>query len=144
MLIATQTTSPTLTSLDLPVGGMDCADCAAHIERAVRALPGVHDVQVLVAAERATVREVAAAEPLEAGRRDVGQIIGWGALGMVAVVVIVAALGEQLGVFDAPPFLTICLLGRKNMIAGALRTDWRRGCWLARAPMWRFGRSFGR
>jgi len=49
----TTTPAPQRTSLDLPVGGMDCADCAAHIERAVRALPGVHDVQVLVAAERA-------------------------------------------------------------------------------------------
>jgi P-type Cu+ transporter len=48
----TTTSHPQHTSLDLPVGGMDCADCAAHIERAVRALPGVHDVQVLVAAER--------------------------------------------------------------------------------------------
>jgi copper chaperone CopZ len=64
----TTTPAPQRTSLDLPVGGMDCADCAAHIERAVRALQGVHDVQVLVAAERAT--------PPEAERRDVGQIIG--------------------------------------------------------------------
>lgn len=122
--MTTITTPPKLTSLDLPVGGMDCADCAAHIEQVVRALPGVQDVQVRVAAERATVtfdpnvvapgqikaaigeagytvREVAAAEPLEAGRRDVGQIIGWGALGMVAVVVVIAALGERLGFFDA-------------------------------------------
>jgi uncharacterized membrane protein len=29
--------------------------------------------------------------------------------------------------FDAPPFLTICLLGRKTLIASALRTHWRRG-----------------
>jgi P-type Cu+ transporter len=119
----TTTSNPQCTSLDLPIGGMDCADCATHIERALRALPGVHDVQVLVAAERATVsfdpaqvtpgqikaaigeagytvREVAA-EPLAAERRDVGQIIGWGALGMVALVVIIAALGERLGLFDA-------------------------------------------
>jgi P-type Cu+ transporter len=152
----TTTTPPELTSLDLPVGGMDCADCAAHIERALRALPGVHDVQVRVAAERATVtfdpklvalaqikatigeagytvREVAAAEPLEAGRRDVGQIIGWGALGMVAVVVMIAALGERLGLFDAAlerlpwwlPALAI-LLGGWRVFYGVLRAA-RRG-----------------
>jgi P-type Cu+ transporter len=34
---------------------MDCADCTAHIERSVRALPAVYYVQVLIAAERATV-----------------------------------------------------------------------------------------
>ena len=154
--MATTTTPTTLTSLDLPVGGMDCADCAAHIERAVRALPGVHDVQVLVAAERAavrfdpaqvtlgqikaaiseagyTVREVAAAEPLEAGRRDVGQIIGWGALGMVVVVVVLAALGERLGLFDAAlerlpwwlPALAIGL-GGWHVFYGVLRAA-RRG-----------------
>ncbi len=152
----TTTTPQKLTSLDLPVGGMDCAECAAHIERAVRALPGVRDVQVLVAAERATVsfdpaqvtlgqikaaigeagytvREVAAAEPLEAGRRDVGQIIGWGALGMVAVVVVIAALGERLGLFDAAlerlpwwlPALAI-LLGGWRVFYGVLRAA-RRG-----------------
>src|SRR5882724_1946193 len=152
----TTTPAPQRTSLDLPVGGMDCADCAAHIERAVRALPGVHDVQVLVAAERATVsfnpaqvtpgqikaaigeagytvREVAAAAPPEAGRRDVGQIIGWGALGMVAVVVIIAALGERLGFFDAAlerlpwwlPALAI-LLGGWRVFYGVLRAA-RRG-----------------
>jgi P-type Cu+ transporter len=148
--------APQRTSLDLPVGGMDCADCAAHIERAVRALPGVHDVQVLVAAERATVsfnpaqvtpgqikaaigeagytvREVTAAAPPEGGRRDVSQIIGWGALGMVAVVVIIAALGERLGFFDAAlerlpwwlPALAI-LLGGWRVFYGVLRAA-RRG-----------------
>jgi len=152
----TTTPAPQRTSLDLPVGGMDCADCAAHIERAVRALPGVHDVQVLVAAERATVsfnpaqvtpgqikaaigeagytvREVAAAAPPDAGRRDVGQIIGWGALGIVAVVVIIAALGERLGFFDAAlerlpwwlPALAI-LLGGWRVFYGVLRAA-RRG-----------------
>ncbi len=111
-------------TIDLLVEGMDCPDCVAPIEQAVRTLPGVHEVQVLVSAGRATVtfdpdlvtparikaavdeagytvREpTAGAEPVEAGRRDVGEIIGWGVLGMVAVVVLVAALGERLGVFD--------------------------------------------
>ena len=36
----------------------------------------------------------------EAARRDVGQIIGWGVLSIVAAVVLVAALGERLGIFD--------------------------------------------
>lgn len=108
--------------VDLPVEGMDCQSCALHIQEAVGKLQGVENVQVLVGAERVTmiydpdrvttgeiqaaineagytVRELDSTAP-EAARRDVGQIIGWGVLGMVAVVVLVAALGERLGVFD--------------------------------------------
>ena len=117
------------TTITLPVAGMDCASCAAHIETAVKQLPGVTQVQVLVAAERATVTYnpeqvgrdqivgaigqagyrvpdtgastvvVEAAPP--ATRQKVGTIIGWGVLGIVALVVVIAALGEQLGIFDA-------------------------------------------
>ncbi len=38
---------------------------------------------------------------LASSRRDVGQVIGWAALGGVAAVVILASVGERLGVFDA-------------------------------------------
>lgn len=108
---------------DIAVAGMDCADCAAPIERAVRRLPGVQDVQVLVSAGRVSVTiepgHVTSAhlraavgeagftviEPTghpepEAARRGVGEILGWGALALVAVVVVLAALGEWVGVFD--------------------------------------------
>lgn len=116
----------TKTTLTLAVAGMDCASCATHIEAAIRGLPGVEQVQVLVAAERATVTydpecvertqiigaihhagyrvlEDTIAEPSEThgpAERTISSILGWGVLGMVALVVIVAALGEQLGVFD--------------------------------------------
>ncbi|MCC6177386.1 MAG: cadmium-translocating P-type ATPase [Chloroflexi bacterium] len=112
------------TSIDLPIAGMDCADEAAHIEAAVGRLAGVHEVRALVAAQRATVtydpdavtpaqivaaigetgcsvRQPAAVDTTTKSQRDVGQIIGWGALGMVAAVVLVAALGERLGLLDA-------------------------------------------
>jgi Cd2+/Zn2+-exporting ATPase/Cu+-exporting ATPase len=42
--------------LEVPVKGMDCADCAVHVQRAIAALPGVESVQVLLAAEKAVVR----------------------------------------------------------------------------------------
>jgi P-type Cu+ transporter len=108
--------------VNLPVEGMDCQSCALYIQEAVGKLHGVENVQVLVGAERVTVtydpdrvttrelkaaineagytvRELDSAAP-EVARRDVGQIIGWGVLGMVVLVVLVAALGERLGVFD--------------------------------------------
>ncbi|HEY0606252.1 MAG TPA: cation-translocating P-type ATPase [Herpetosiphonaceae bacterium] len=110
-------------TITLPIAGMDCTSCAAHIETAVGKLPGVQAAHVLFAAERATViydpdlvtvgqikttigqagytvRETTAAEPSPTAQPDVGAIIGWGVLGMVAIVVLVAALGEQLGLFD--------------------------------------------
>ncbi len=116
----------TKTTITLPVAGMDCASCAVHVEEAVRKLPGVENVQVLVAAERATVtynpeqlgREQIVGAIGQAGysvpdatntegvevhapsERKVSSIIGWGVLGIVALVVIVSSLGEQLGLLD--------------------------------------------
>ncbi len=116
----------TTTTITLPVAGMDCASCAVHVEEAVKKLPGVEKVQVLVAAERATVTynpeqlgrehiinaigeagysvpDATRAEVVEAqapSQHQVSSIIGWGVLGIVALVVIVASLGEQLGLLD--------------------------------------------
>jgi len=39
----------------LPVTGMSCANCALNIERNVKKLEGVYDVNVNFAAEQATV-----------------------------------------------------------------------------------------
>lgn len=115
------------TRIDLPVEGMDCASCAAHIQDAVRKLPGIADVQVLVSAERATVTfdpehvtrddikaaihsagytvpepvpALASAESRVSAGWDIGQLFSWAILGMVALVVVVATLGEQVGMFD--------------------------------------------
>src|SRR6266542_1603738 len=38
--------SSTLKSISLPVQGMSCASCVAHVERALNDLPGVSDVVV--------------------------------------------------------------------------------------------------
>ncbi|MDW8102770.1 MAG: heavy metal translocating P-type ATPase [Anaerolineae bacterium] len=42
-------------SLTLPVSGMTCASCAAHVEEALKAVPGVISASVNLATERATV-----------------------------------------------------------------------------------------
>ncbi|MDP9471372.1 MAG: cadmium-translocating P-type ATPase [Chloroflexota bacterium] len=47
--------SPKPTTVDLPIVGMDCASCATQVEGAIKQLPGVEDVRVLIAAERASV-----------------------------------------------------------------------------------------
>src|SRR5688572_8979390 len=40
----------------LEVGGMDCASCVAHVEKALRQVPGVESAQVNLARGRASVR----------------------------------------------------------------------------------------
>ena len=42
--------------VDLPIGGMSCASCAARVEKAIAGVPGVDDCNVNFATETATVR----------------------------------------------------------------------------------------
>lgn len=131
-------------TINLPIGGMDCAGCARHVEGALARLPGVAEVQVLLSAERATVTYDATRVNLDQMRVAVEQagysvkaveppsplttrphpspltnhqspstkhqsrlshllspaVLSWGLLGFVALVVIGAAIGERLGVFE--------------------------------------------
>ena len=43
-------------TLEIPIQGMDCAECTQHVQRAIAALPGVQTVDVLLGAEKAIVR----------------------------------------------------------------------------------------
>jgi len=43
-------------TLELPVHGMDCGDCAKGVQKAIAALPGVESVNVLLTSEKAVVR----------------------------------------------------------------------------------------
>ena len=139
----------------LHIGGMDCAECAGNVEEAIRELPGVSRVQVLLGAERATVaynpqtvttdamktavKEVGytATKPLadspEVAQKDVGQIIGWGVLGMVVLVVLLAAVGERFGIFDQaierlPWWVSalVLLIGGYQIFWGFLKDTWQR------------------
>jgi Cd2+/Zn2+-exporting ATPase/Cu+-exporting ATPase len=142
--------------MDVPVQGLCCLDEAAQVEAALRALPGVRDVRALVSAERATVtfdahavtfeqirqaingagfavRQPAVAETAREGRRELGQVLGWGVLAFVAVVVLVATAGERLGLLDGAlewlpwwvPALAI-LLGGWPVLRGVVQSA-RRG-----------------
>ncbi|MDE3076162.1 MAG: cation-translocating P-type ATPase, partial [Chloroflexota bacterium] len=82
--------------------------------------------------ECAPEREPTAKGPA-AAQRDVGQIIGWGVLSIVALVVILAALGERLGIFEQAleqlpwwiPALAI-VIGGWPIFKGVARSVWRR------------------
>src|SRR5438067_774648 len=44
------------TKLEIPVHGMDCAECSMHVQHALAALPGVEDVHVLLSSEKAVLQ----------------------------------------------------------------------------------------
>lgn len=118
------TSAKTFNQIELSVSGMDCHDEVVEIESAVGKLAGVHEVRAMLTAERvavtydpsvATPQEIEAAigttgcsvvpegaeaHPVDESKRDVGNVIGWGALAMVAAIVAMAALGERVGVLD--------------------------------------------
>ena len=43
------------TEFELPIEGMTCASCVGRVEKALKAVPGVQDVTVNLATERASV-----------------------------------------------------------------------------------------
>ncbi len=44
------------TQLEVPVRGMDCAECTIHVQQRLSALPGVSDVRVLLSSEKAVLQ----------------------------------------------------------------------------------------
>jgi Cu+-exporting ATPase len=47
---------PVVETIELGVGGMTCASCVSHVEKALKAVPGVLEASVNLATERASVR----------------------------------------------------------------------------------------
>ncbi len=113
------------TTIDIPINGMDCAECTQHVRHAIAGLPGVRAVEVYLASERATVEidpsrvtldairaavadagyavpentSAAAAAP-EAAERGFVRRIGVILAAVVGFVLFVIVAGEWLGLFD--------------------------------------------
>jgi len=132
--------------LELPVRGMDCAECASTVKNAVARLPGVSEVNVLLAAERADVtfnaalvdeiairRAVRAAgyeladAPAESGTSPLAtqaaRMTRWGMTlfaGVAGVVVLIVVLGEWLGLLEAAQAAVPWPLALAVVLAGGL------------------------
>jgi len=137
-------------TIEVPVLGMDCAECTQHVQHAIAALPGVRAVDVLLAAEKAIVR----LDPLRVDRQAVARAVeGAGykvatdrrdeARGLrrsvsrlliivVGLVLAMVVVGEWLGAFDWltrrlpwPLGLAAVLVGGfpvfRNVVRAALR-----------------------
>ncbi|MBI5932497.1 MAG: cation-translocating P-type ATPase [Chloroflexi bacterium] len=114
-------------TLEIPVHGMDCAECTEHVHKAISSLPGVEKVDVFLAAEKAIVRldpasvtmtdlraavssagysvpsDVEAGAALASGldprafTRQVLTILGV----LFAVILFIVIVGEGLGLFES-------------------------------------------
>jgi copper chaperone CopZ len=57
--------------LEVPIDGMDCMECTQHVQRAIAALPGVKQVDVFLASEKAVIQLDPSLTNLPAIRRAV-------------------------------------------------------------------------
>ncbi len=60
-----------LKTMQVPVQGMDCAECTLHVQHAIAALPGVETVSVYLASEKAVIQYDPARVDLPAIRKAV-------------------------------------------------------------------------
>lgn len=111
-------------TLELPIGGMDCAACAKKVQRALKKLPGVVNVEVLLSAEKAVIDhdpKLVTREALQATVEKVGFTVPapqaadtaytiqgnllqrqlFTLLGVLfGVILFLVVIGEGLGLFD--------------------------------------------
>lgn len=136
----------TLEIIELPISGMDCAECAAHVRSALQSVSGVVDAEVYLSAERARIRVAPDTVPVSAlhaavhaagyavrgqheddgssgsGRRglDVSRRVITG-IGLVsAVVLLIVVVGEWLGILDAVSERIPWWVGLTAVVAGGL------------------------
>ncbi|MEN9937604.1 MAG: copper-transporting ATPase CopA [Chloroflexota bacterium] len=138
-----------LRTIEVPVAGMDCAECTRHVRQAIAALPGVESVDVLLSAEKAVVR----LDPAQADLPDIHAAVARAGyrvpaqaaegapdaardftrqvlllFGLVAGAVLLLVVGgEWLGLFDAvtdrvpwPLWLALVLVGGYPIFRGVV------------------------
>ena len=105
--------------MEVPIQGMDCAECTMHVHKAIAALPGVRSVDVFLTSEKAVVQldpqlvdlgdirkavegagynvpepEGTPAQPMDSFTRPILRLLGF----VFGVVLFVVVVGEWLGV----------------------------------------------
>ncbi len=140
--------------IEVPIAGMDCAECTMHVQHAIAALPGVQAVDVFLTSEKAVVQldpqrvvlddirkavegaGYAVPEPGSAGARQmegftrpIMRLLG----GVFAVVLFIVVFGEWLGLFEAatelipwPVWLAFVLIGGYPVFRNVIRATLHR------------------
>jgi Cd2+/Zn2+-exporting ATPase/Cu+-exporting ATPase len=109
-----------LQTTEVPIQGMDCAECTRHVQHAIAELPGVESVQVYLASEKAVIQHQPGSADITAIRKAVSSV-GYSVpqtsedspapsqyakplLTLLAVlfgvIIFVALIGEGLGFFE--------------------------------------------
>jgi len=57
--------------IELPIRGMDCAECTQHVQHALAAVPGVESVEVFLSSEKAVLRLASTEVPMDTLRKAV-------------------------------------------------------------------------
>lgn len=128
-------------TLEIPISGMDCAECTQHVQHAIEKLPGVQSVHVFLGTEKAVVKldpaqldvlairaavqdagydvpssDVLAPAPVSMG--DFNRRMTVLLVSVFAIILSVVIFGEGLGLFDFLNELVPFPLGFVFVIAG--------------------------
>jgi Cd2+/Zn2+-exporting ATPase/Cu+-exporting ATPase len=128
-------------TLEIPISGMDCAECTRHVQHAIEKLPGVQSVNVFLGTEKAVIKldptqvdipairaavqdagydiptsDVPAAAPISMG--DFNRRMTVLLVSVFAIILGVVIFGEALGLFDFLNDLIPFPLGVVFVIAG--------------------------
>ena len=127
--------------LEVPIKGMDCAECTQHVQHAIEKLPGVQSVIVFLGSEKAIVRldptqvhlpdiraavqgagydvpESDAAQPAPVSMDGFNRRLTLLLVSVFAIILGVVIFGEGLGLFDVLNDRVPFLLGLAIVIAG--------------------------
>ncbi len=128
-------------TLEIPISGMDCAECTQHVQHAIEKLPGVQSVSVFLGTEKAVVKldpaqvdipiiraavqgagydvpasDAPKTDPVSMG--DFNRRLTVMLVGVFMIILSVVIFGEVLGLFDFLNERVPFLLGLVLVIAG--------------------------
>ena len=130
-----------LQTLEIPISGMDCAECTQHVQHAIEKLPGVQSVNVFLGTEKAVVQldpaqvgipairaavkdagydvpESDSLQPAPVSMGDFNRKLTIMLVSVFAIILSVVIFGEGLGLFDFLNDRIPLLLGLAFVIAG--------------------------
>jgi Cu+-exporting ATPase len=110
-----------LETIEVPIRGMDCAECTQHVQKAIAGVRGVESAEVYLATEKAVVRfdprragkpaihkavreagyDIAGAEPATPAGGDLARRILTFLAVLFGFVLFIVIVGEWLGLFEA-------------------------------------------
>lgn len=127
--------------LEVPISGMDCAECTQHVQQAIEKIPGVQSANVFLATEKAIVQldpeqvqllhiraavqgagydvlASASPSPAPVSMGDFNRRLTVLLVGVFAIILSVVIFGEGLGLFDFLNARVPFLLGLALVITG--------------------------